>query len=205
MALEKASIEAYIGDFETVEVLFNPTEHRRSHGNRFTETAIPGLPAPIVQYARGQGRTLSMQLFFDSYEEGIDVRDYSSRVTDLMEIDPELHAPPVIQFNWGDLTFVGVLTKADQSFALFLPDGTPVRATVDISLREWFDPDQQLGRNQSADFAKHYVVRRGDTLASISAAKYGDPALWRHIAEENRLDDPLSIVPGQVLVVPSLR
>ena len=39
---------------------------------------------------------------------------------------------------------------------------------------------------------------------AIAAARYGDPTLWRPIAEENNLDDPLAIQPGQVLVIPAI-
>jgi nucleoid-associated protein YgaU len=207
MALEKATIQRY--DPEThavgaeIKVLFNPTEYRLSKANQFAEVAIPGLEAPPIQFVRGGARTLSMQLFFDTYEQGEDVRDYTDQVIELLEIDPELHAPPICLFSWGNLVFVGVLERADQRFSLFLSDGTPVRATLDVSFKEYFDGEP--GDRFSADYAKVYVVHRGDTLSGIAARKYGDPALWRPIAEENDLDDPLEIEPGQVLVIPAIR
>jgi nucleoid-associated protein YgaU len=97
---------------------------------------------------------------------------------------------------------VGVLERADQTFTMFLSTGIPVRATMDVSLKEV--GQEQAGRQQSADFTKRHTVRRGDTLSSIAAEKYGDPALWRPIAEENGLDDPLALQTGQVLVIPAL-
>ncbi|MBN1812224.1 MAG: LysM peptidoglycan-binding domain-containing protein [Anaerolineae bacterium] len=206
MALEKATVQRYNPESGTpegdpIEVLFNPTEYRLEKTNRFVESTTPGLEASPVQFTLGNPRTLSMQLFFDTYEQGEDVRDYIDQIVGLMDFDAELHGPPVCIFSWGDLNFVSVLERAIQSFKLFLSDGTPVRATVDVTFKEYFHTP---GDRQSADFAKRYIVRRGDTLSGIADQKYGDPALWRPIAEENGIDDPLSIEPGQVLIVPAL-
>jgi len=191
------------GKEKTIKVLFNPNEYRLNKANQFAEVAIPGLASPPLQFVRGNARTLSMQLFFDTYTyyHSEDVRDHTKKIVDLLKIDDKLHAPPICHFNWGDLNFVGVLEKADQRFTLFLPDGKPVRATVDVSFKEHYEGTQKL---ESADFAKHYVVMRGDTLSSIAGEKYGDPGLWRPIAEKNSMDDPLALKPGQVLVIPAI-
>lgn len=205
MGLEKATIRPYIpkgGD--TVKVLFNPTEYHLTQSNQFSEVAIPGLAAPLLQFARGNARSLSMQLFFDTYEQRTDVRDHTKKLIKLLEINRELHAPPVCEFTWGNLTFIGVLEQANQRFTLFLDDGIPVRATVDVTFKEYWDEEKQGGRLQSANFAKGYVVQRGDTLSSIAARKYGDPGLWREIARANDIEDPLNLQPGQVLVIPAV-
>ena len=44
-----------------------------------------------------------------------------------------------------------------------------------------------------------YVVKPGDTLDWIAHGELGDSALWRHIADDNNLDDPNDLRPGQVL------
>ncbi len=54
-----------------------------------------------------------------------------------------------------------------------------------------------------AEFKTHTVVR-GDTLAGISGAYYGDRNLWRRIYEANRdiLPSANALQPGQVLRIP---
>jgi hypothetical protein len=49
-----------------------------------------------------------------------------------------------------------------------------------------------------------YTVRRGDTLARLAGQAYGDPAAWPRIlaANADRLADPDTILPGQVLHIP---
>ncbi|SLN58206.1 LysM peptidoglycan-binding domain-containing protein [Roseisalinus antarcticus] len=51
-----------------------------------------------------------------------------------------------------------------------------------------------------------YVVRPGDTLATIAAALYGDAALAPRIAAANAaaLDSSARVSPGQGLLIPSL-
>lgn len=51
---------------------------------------------------------------------------------------------------------------------------------------------------------REHVVERGDTLASIAAAHYGDPALSPRLVAANHhvVGDPALIRPGQVIRVP---
>jgi hypothetical protein len=204
MKLEKANISVVIGSGDEVEVLFNPNEYRLSGSNQFAEVAIPGLPAPPLQFVRGNSRTLTMQLFFDTFEKGSDVREHTRKVTGLLDIDPELHAPPVVLFTWGDLNFMGVLERAEQRFTLFYSSGIPARATVDVTFKEFTEGTEQAGKNRSATFDKRRTVRRGDTLSGIAGREYGDPGNWRPIALVNGIDDPLTLYPGQVLVIPAI-
>ncbi len=203
--MEHATIEYIVKEKkDVIDVLFNPTEYRINKSNQFAEVAIPGLAVPPLQFVRGNARTLAMQLFFDTYEIGTDVREHTSKILSLLAIHNELHAPPICSFNWGKLTFRGVLERADQRFTLFLPSGVPVRATVDVSFKEYVEPSDQGGGQSSADFTTRHVVQRGDTLSGIAGREYGDPGLWRIIAEENGMDEPLALQPGQVLVIPAL-
>jgi nucleoid-associated protein YgaU len=204
MKLEKANISVVIGGGEAVEVLFNPNEYRLSGSNQFAEVAIPGLPAPPLQFVKGNSRTLSMQLFFDTYEKGGDVRVHTRKVTRLLDIDPELHAPPVVLFTWGDLNFMGVLERAEQRLTLFYASGIPARAIIDVTFKEFTEGTEQAGKNRSATFDKRRTVRRGDTLSGIAGREYGDPGNWRPIAAANGIDDPLALYPGQVLVIPAI-
>jgi nucleoid-associated protein YgaU len=201
MELEKATLNVVIGKGgDPVEVLFNPGEYSLSGSNQFAEVAVPGLPAPPLQFVRGNVRTLSMQLFFDTYEKGSDVREHTRKVTRLLDIDPELHAPPVVLFTWGGLNFTGVLERAEQRFTLFYASGIPARATVNVTFKEFTQGDEQAGKN----IDKRRTVRRGDTLNGIAGREFGDPANWRPIAEANGIDDPLSLQPGQVLLIPAI-
>lgn len=208
MSLAKAEIvpQSPLGA-APISVLFNPTRYGLGASNQLAEIGIPGLPAPILQYVRGASRNLTMQLFFDTYETGANVTTYTDAVFGLLKIEPTTHAPPICTFRWGSLSFQGVVERVEGQFTLFLPTGTPVRATLDVTFREFVDLQTavQAIPTQSADHDTLHTVVRGETLSAIAAQVYGDPTEWRPIADANHLDNPRLLSPGQVLAIPPLR
>jgi hypothetical protein len=207
MALEKAFIIPEDEESIPIPVLFNPTQYTLDQHNQIDEKGIPGMNAPRTSYVRGAGRTLSMDLLFDTYEEMIDVRVFTERIYWLLDIDPVTHAPPICTFVWGTFLFRCVLQSVNGRFTLFLPSGVPARATLSVTLKEYVDPALLVRSppTESADHAKLYTVQAGDTLSGIAAAEYGDPARWRPIADANRIANPRTLRPGQVLMLPAQR
>jgi hypothetical protein len=187
-------------------VLFNPTNYSISKANQIAEAAIPGLNAPILQYVHGNVRTLDMELFVDTYEEGTAVTTATNNIYNLLLIDPATHAPPICEIAWGTFIFQGVLDHVNGKFTLFLSDGTPVRATLTVTFKEYIDVDQlvRVQPTQSADHRKMRVVKSGDRIDNIAGEEYGDPDSWRAIAEANDLNDPFDLEPGHILIVPAL-
>lgn len=209
MALVKAQITVeHTG--ERIDVLFNPEEYTINKDNNFASQGIPGLSGPLIQFVHGNMRTLEMELFFDTYDTPElpkrDVRDLTNRVTGLLAIDSDLHAPPVLQISWASLQFRGVLARASQKFIMFSDDGTPVRARVNVTFNEFIDAEREAREinRQTSDFSKFHVVRQGETLSMIAARVYDSPLLWRPIAVANRIDDPRSIETGRSLLIPAL-
>jgi hypothetical protein len=173
--------------------------------NDFAVISVHGRDSPFLQFNKGGLETLSMDLFFDSYEKGKDVREYTKQITDLLEIDPEIHAPPVLRFIWGGANFTCVLKKVGKKFTMFRSDGVPVRATLNVTFQEYRTKSQSMERPlQSSDKTKIYTVKEGDSLWSISALSYGSPARWRSIAEENGIENPRTIEPGMRIKIPPL-
>src|SRR4249920_1618767 len=97
-------------------VMYNPEELKLEQGNQFAEVGIPGLDASPLQYVRGRNRVLAMELFFDTYETGEDVRAYTAPIVRLLDKNPQTLAPPVLLFSLGRLQFRCVLTDAGQRF-----------------------------------------------------------------------------------------
>jgi hypothetical protein len=188
------------------DVLFNPNSYSVDKANQIAEVGVPGLEAPILQYVHGNTRTLTMELFFDTYEEQTDVSKYTDQVYKLLKIDPSKHAPPICNIAWGRFQFRGVVDHVSGKFALFLADGTPVRATLSVTFKEFIDVKilVQEQPTQSADHRKTRVVKRGDRIDSIAGEEYGDPEKWRLIADANGLDDPRHLPAGDMLAIPAM-
>ncbi|MGZ4846245.1 MAG: CIS tube protein [Halobacteriota archaeon] len=191
---------------EEIAVLFNPAEYSLEKSNKFQETEVPGLSSPVLQFVAGTTRSLTMELFFDSFAWGEDVRHYTDRLDRLLEIDQDLHAPPICRFMWGELDFKAVLERAVKKFTMFLPDGVPVRARVNVTFKEYAPLSEQLNNppRHSADKTKSTIIGQDDSLWAIAAREYGDPSEWRHIARANAITNPRVLVPGTELIIPPL-
>jgi len=205
MALTKAKIVIeHTG--EEIPVMLNPEEYSIQKGNSFASQTIPGLSSPILQFVNGDLKTLDMELFFDTTADRRDVREESGKVSGLLDIDSDLHAPPVLRVVWASLQFRGVLTKVSQQFTKFLESGAPVRARLNVSFSEFIDEEREAKEvnRQTADFTKTHVVTGRETISMIAARYYEDPKNWRPIAIVNDIDDPRTLEPGQTLIIPSL-
>jgi len=202
MALEKAFIQLASG--KKIPVRFNPTQYSLEKSNQIAEIGIPGLSSPILQYVHGNNRTLTMDLFFDTYEERKDVTEYTNKIYGLLGIEEETHVPPICTFTWSKFTFRCVVQRVSGQFTLFLADGTPVRAKLSVTFKEFIDVEVLVRSDlmASVDRTKTYMVKRGDTLSSIAATAYGDPGQWRPIARANGIDNPRLLQPGPLIIPP---
>jgi hypothetical protein len=184
------------------QVMYNPDELRLEQGNSFSEVSIPGLDVPPLQYLRGKSRFLSMDLFFDSYEEDADVRTHTAALVALLAKEPVTKAPPVLLFSMGQLNFQCVLVDAAQRFTMFRRDGTPVRSTIAVRLQEFAQVEIAIEAGLFLGPPVLHDVISGETAAAIAASELGDPSRWREIADSNDLDDPFAVPPGLTLKVP---
>ncbi len=193
----------------TFKVCFNPSEYTISKRTSYAEAAIPGLDSPVLQFNRGEARTLSIELLLDTYtyDNGRDVRSaYLEKLQSFMMVDGELHAPPPCKVVWGSLEFVGLLEDLSKRYVMFQDDGTPVRARVTLSFKEYIPVSVQLATTHRAspDRRKVHTLKRGETLWQLAYEAYGEPRYWRVIAKENNIDTPRKLTPGMGLVIPPL-
>jgi nucleoid-associated protein YgaU len=212
---KKGFIKIMQGKFagKQIDILYFPPEYTMEKANTFSEISIPGLESPYLQYVKGNAASITLEIFYDTYESGTDVREFTDKLTKLMYLDEKLHAPPPLRFIWGDPVepFDCVLERVSKKFTLFKsPENAPekaipVRARLSITLKEWkTELNEREMKLQSADKTKSYIVKQGDSLWSIANREYGNPSKWRHIAGKNKIDNPRLLEPGMELVMPPL-
>lgn len=205
MALEKLKIiiedQNKGNPTQEVQALFNPNQveisktgwHEHNGGN-------------LV--AAEEPATLSIELFFDTTlgkSPPENVQKYTQPIYSLTQTKGNLNRPPLCKLIWGktELLPLGILKSLTKTITHFLEDGTPVAAKLRCNFQEWQDPIQQKKIQNPIDDPIR-IVKQGETLSSIAAEEYNDPSLWRVIAQENRLDNPRLLTPGQRLTVPPL-
>ncbi|MEH1794108.1 MULTISPECIES: CIS tube protein [unclassified Nostoc] len=140
--LEKAKLVAYkSGATKDIELMFNPTEisftrsvtWESEKGNRTTKLF------PKVNFSALDPYKFTLkQLLFDTYETKESVMKYINIIKQGVEgIDDKPDTrPPVYRFIWGTEYFYCVITSLTYTLSMFLTDGTPVRAMVDIALQQ---------------------------------------------------------------------
>lgn len=206
-------------------VKYAPAELTFAKGAQYAEVAIPGLELPVLQFVRGEATTLSMDLFFDSTENGTGASAQSvtadvEKFQKLVSIKGDLHHPPLVQITWGDdfpgasfgesnqagQVFTAAVLSVSRRFTLFNADGKPLRAVVSISLKQFATVAQQVTaiNYQSADHTRLHVVQEGETLPLIAFDAYGDARKWRVIATHNTIAEVRHLVPGTALELPPL-
>jgi hypothetical protein len=210
-----------------IELTYNPAEISFEKSVQIAEIGIPGLNAPLQQFIRGQAEKLTVELFFDTTETGMasgarSVTVDTDRLYALTRIEPSGHAPPPVTFIWGKSVpglnlpqgsgsqrregFKGVVETVRHRFTLFSPAGVPLRAIVNLTIREFTPLHEQLARaNPSSPDRTHlHVLKEREQLAMIASRYYLQVGYWREIATSNDIDDPRRLVPGRLLHVPAL-
>lgn len=212
--MEKAYIEIQNNSKTKITVHFNPESYNLSYGASYSEKKIPGLNGPITQFVSGESTTLDMTLYFDTYvpatinavESGTSVTKDTSSLSNLLVIDGTLHQPPAVKFCWGKLQFYGYVQSLKETYTMFLSDGTPVRAKVDISFKSLLNPsdNKRVSPFESPDRTKVRILHEKEQLWHYAWTEYGDVERWREIAAANNISNPLMLKPGTAIRLPAL-
>jgi hypothetical protein len=209
-------------------VTFNPKELTFSRSITWNPSKSPKENQPEVEFGGGGAASLKLQLLFDTYvttKDGTPVEVEVSKIEDvrkkylnllyqwtrvdkdLVEKNSKKGRPPEVRFHWGEIVFEGVIQSISQRLTLFLPNGRPVRAVVDLTMTESHDAkmfEKQNPTSGGVGGERVWIVREGDTLPWIAYREYNDATEWRAIADANGLTQVRRLVPGTALVIPSV-
>lgn len=136
--------------------------------------------------------------------------------------------PPRVRFMWGKpWSVLGVVAAVSERLEHFTAFGAPRRSWLRMRLlrvddtpseaappafSEGLTAEKVTEQLAPEDFVDHEVLgagaagggtATGQRLDEIAAQAYGDPSLWRLIAELNNIADPTQLPPGSVLRLPS--
>ncbi len=197
----------------SVNCMFNPFEYTVTKTNTYKEERQNRSDVPSFEFEKAGPQTLKLNLVFDTYESDEDVSLTTNRLWKLMESKTRKEGnrtrkvpPPEVAFEWGVFRFVAVITAMTQKFTLFKPDGTPVRASIEVTFTQHKDLEDYPRQNPTSgggDIERVWRVTAGDRIDTIAYAVYGDASRWRVVADYNHLDDPLALRAGQQLIIPS--
>ena len=188
---------------------FNPQSYSVSKTNVWTFKPTQSNDWPKPEFGGGLPMTFRISLLLDTSLEGSDksVKDQANALMEAMHGGGS--APKFVTFSWGQnkLPKSAPMSISIQ-YAMFHPNGDPMRALVDLELAQADDTNPK-GRAQNPTTRgtaglRSHVIQDGDSLHSIAYDSYGDATRWRAIAEANAIDDPLRLRRGTSLTIPRL-
>ena len=205
-------------DEKAIEVCFNPKEYSLEKTVSWKSEQARS-DDPRAQFSAPVPMTLSVTLQFDTYEERVSVRDKYVRPIEALTMmrgtpkddkdELSAYSPMMVIFQWGAMTFQGVIESLSQKYTMFLSDGTPVRAECALKIRkaEKKDLDKTAEADKIQSSTEQWVtVQQGDRLDTIAGRAFGDPSRWKEIAEANGIVDPKpdydKLEPGKRLRIP---
>jgi hypothetical protein len=178
---------------EEIKVLFNPTSLQHTASNTLKEE---GSGAKKKQFVDKSSAKLTMQLIFDTTDTGVDVRTHTSKMLSLLKpaAQGNKQIPPNVEFGWGAYKFTGLVEQYKETLDFFSSQGTPLRASVDITLSSQ-DIQFQSGNSPQAKVdgqlgtAEPALVPNPPAGGPSGAANgLGDPRAARAIAGANNAD-----------------
>ncbi|HLX34140.1 MAG TPA: hypothetical protein VKR30_02740 [Candidatus Limnocylindrales bacterium] len=220
LSMEKARLVVAAGynpDRKELEFKYNPEQFSLSRSADWSDQAShPGQKAGArPTHQRTNPTTVTMEIFFDAFGELLgDVTDDVQTLLDWTRPCPPakngVMSPPLLEFHWGSSNAAqgiqGYLQTVSANYTLFRRDGTPIRATCNLTLIEVPQPETKTNPTSGsrAGFQAHLVIE-GETLHSVAWAEYQRPDFWRAIAAFNEIDDPLRVPAGTRLLLPPYR
>jgi hypothetical protein len=186
--LEKANIVVQETG-KKIPVMYNPTELS------LNKTVHLQGEGANIQFQRVSNDDLVVSLFFDSFEQKTDIRKTTDQLVALTQ--PTTGAdvrkkPPVVTLTWAGPLFTGVIAKLEQKFTMFLPSGIPVRAEVAVTFKSVLTQQEDLRARGYYNCRQLWTVTENDRLYLIAEQVFGDPTLWRLIADTNNIYDPIN-------------
>ena len=128
---------------EKVFAHFNPKELEIAKSVPWNKHKTSKGDNPVLEFTDAEPKSLSIELLFDTYEDRESV--YSKYVKKLESFtlimggsNQDKKRPPMCLFLWGKNfpSFMGVIEQLSTKFTMFLSDGTPVRATVSVKMKQ---------------------------------------------------------------------
>ena len=218
MKIEKAKLMVYSdpsGQAKDIEFMFNPSEldftrqinWNHDVGNRGTTLL------PKVNFSGVEPYSFTLQnLLFDTYETKKSVlKEYIDNIKKGATARSNARTrPPVYILTWRDSYFHCVITSLNYRLTLFLPDGTPVKASVNIGLQE-VDPNNLPGGNPPETSASKSLIPSSNQAGKKSTQNNQNLYLNKPIlklnganAPEELMKDILEIVVDESLHMPSM-
>jgi nucleoid-associated protein YgaU len=209
------------GEFK---VLVNPEGYSRTYKIKYKDQQASGTKAKQMKFDKVEPEDIDLEFLFDKTgslpgtfkakdnagivqesKEGIwpDIEQFKKVVYDYKG---EIHQPPYLIIQWGELIFKCVLRDMTINFKLFRPDGTPLRASIKAKFTSTVENELRVRgqKDKSPDITHKRIVKAGDTLPLLCYQVYEEPGYYMQVAKANNLPNFRKLEEGIELFFPPI-
>lgn len=200
------------GSMGRIAFQFNPKEVSITKSAKWERKPAKGKVAGHTEFSGAEPCKMTLELFFDATMNG--AVDVVKSVEDLFACcappgdakQSEKAVPNLVVFNWGQVkSFAAYVSQVQAKYTRFSADGIPIRAVCTVTLEELsLTPPKQNPTSGTPNADTVHTMVAGDSLALVAYQEYGDPLLWRALADYNGIDDPMRIANGTRVLLPRL-
>lgn len=224
-SLEKMTITAY-GDGKFSEqvgkpfsVFLNPNKYSHDYKICYNNVSAQGSPGSSPDFNKISEETMSFELVFDGTgvvpsslpgvlpftEDGISAQIEKFKKL-VFQYNGNIHSPNYLKLSWGTMLFKCRMRTLKTSYTLFKPDGTPLRARVNVHFVGYTDEVElaKQANKTSPDLSHLLTVKGGDTLPLMCYGVYGSSDFYLQVAKVNNLTNFRSLVVGSKILFPPL-
>lgn len=217
MAYKDPEFTSKVGEFP---VTINPASYTQLFEIRYNDVQAQGSPQGSPVYNRTPSDTVTLQLVFDgtgvvpsklpgtpaATADGI-TKQIAAFKALVFAYNGNIHSPNFLILSWGTLLFRCRLQSLKVNYTMFRPDGAPLRARVDITVKGYNDEVEIAKRanKSSADLSHLVTVKAGDTLPLLCYGIYGTSTAYVEVAAINKLTNFRDLRPGQQLLFPMMQ
>ncbi|MEM7021587.1 MAG: hypothetical protein AAF637_03245 [Pseudomonadota bacterium] len=189
---------------EPLFVDFNPETLKVSITNAMQANRRRRKKEP-PQFVTDSTAKLSVELVFDTTTIGLDVREITSEIAQMMKPKGSARQqrkkkgiPAIVIFEWGTFLFEGYIDSFNETLDFFAAEGVPLRSTVSLSITEQDDPFREVRGGDLADVGlfddafpttEPPVPLGNDRSIDDLALESGDPSAASRIAVENGVEN----------------
>ena len=222
MALQKLKIQSFDSPactgnpLKTIYATVNPESYVREFKPQYEDLKIIGDPAKSLFFAgMGDNDLTITKMIVDGtgvvpLEGASNVDEYISMFQNTVySYKGDLHSACYLKLTWGarNLTFKGVCTSLKIDYKLFNPDGSTLRAFIDLTVKKNtdFKTKEMEAKKSSPDLTHIRTVNAGDNLPLMVSQIYGDSSYYTQVARANNLNSIYDIKPGDKIFFPPIK
>ncbi len=198
-------------------VMINPDKYSRTFAVQLSEQQAMGTSAGAPGYVKSLPETIKLEFIFDgtgAVPNGLTPgapKPVDNWLKEFREVtfnyNGNIHSTNYLMINWGSLVFKCRLEQFTVDYTLFKEDGTPLRAKVNATFKEYTDAETASieAGNSSPDLSHVHTFIAGDSLHLLCHKIYDDPNLFLEVAKYNGILNYRNIAPGTTVHFPPLK